>query len=621
MEFETPYALKLFFPNTSFIQIYFEAVHNAFDAGADEIDIKISTDGKIKPNHLQIKISDNGGGFTNERYERFKKVKEPQDPYHKGLGRLVYLNYFNEIEIISTYNDKKREFTFSDEFDGSSELSDFKFNQSGTKLHFKNFRGDRLKSYDDIKPTYIKDQLRQQFLPYLHKRKIDSKSFKINIELSTRESHPDKDFYSDKIQLTESDIPKLEKKSISDDSIDVFSDITMWYMVGDKLGISSQLTAACIDDRTIKLDLLNSNSLPLNYSVIFLFESELFAGKSDSARQRLVLPDSIPQRNLFRLLRKEISIVLNKEIPEIDKRNRETTKLFEERFPHLAGFFEEQTVGIIDKDEALEIAQSRFFKQQKEVLESTSLDNETFQKSLEVSSRTLTEYILYRELIIKKMREFGEEDSEADIHNLIVPRYETFQEQTLVENKYKTNAWLLDDKFMSFRTVLSEPKMKDLIAAITLNEESSDDQGRPDISFIFSADPNEQEKVDVVVVEIKKKVVDDKENPYAATQLVKRAQKLVDHCPNIQRVWYFALIEIDENLSQLLTNMKWTPLFSKGKVFYQDFQVKNKENEIVPTPTCLLSYDAVIEDAAARNHTFLEILKKDIKDFNSSSNN
>ncbi len=196
---------------------------------------------------------------------------------------------------------------------------------------------------------------------------------------------------------------------------------------------------------------------------------------------------------------------------------------------------------------------------------------------------------------------------------MIVPRYEQFHQDTLIDGIYSNNAWLLDDKFMSFRTILSETKMRDVISAITLSEDTVEDEGRPDISMIFSADPEQSKKVDVVVIEIKRRKVDDKENPYAAIQLMKRARKIVDYCPNVQRIWYFAIIEIDEKLSQLLLDMKWASLFSKGQVFYQDFQVVRSDGIPVPTPTCLLSYDAVIKDAAARNHTFLEILKNDIK--------
>ena len=67
--------------------------------------------------------------------------------------------------------------------------------------------------------------------------------------------------------------------------------------------------------------------------------------------------------------------------------------------------------------------------------------------------------------------------------------------------------------------------------------------------------------------------------------------------------------------------MNWTPLFSKGKVFYQDFKVTRSDGRPVPTPTCLLSYEAIIEDAAARNHTFLEILKNDIRKAENNTGN
>jgi hypothetical protein len=378
-------------------------------------------------------------------------------------------------------------------------------------------------------------------------------------------------------------------------------------------GENLQLTAISVDGRTIPINLLHPKAIPPNCSAIFLFNSDLFAGKSDSSRQRLVLPEAISEAILHRVLRRELSVVLNRTLPEVEKRNTETKKQFEERYPHLTGFFEEDTVGIIDKDDAIEIAQRRFFLKQKEVLESDSLDDATFEKSLEVASRTLTEYILYRELIIQQLSKFREQDKEASIHDLIVPRYRQFHRDALVDGIYNNNAWLLDDKFMSFRTILSEARMQQVISAITLREDAAEDDARPDISMIFSADPSQKERVDVVVIEIKRRMVDDKENPYAATQLVKRARKLVDYCPNIQRIWYFAIIEIDNALSQLLQDLKWTPLFSKGRVFYQDFLVKRADGIPVPTPVCLLSYDAVIQDAAARNHTFLEILKNDIR--------
>ena len=132
-------------------------------------------------------------------------------------------------------------------------------------------------------------------------------------------------------------------------------------------------------------------------------------------------------------------------------------------------------------------------------------------------------------------------NSEADIHNLIVPRWKQFQKGDFMESLYRNNAWLLDDKFMTFQTILSEQRMDTIIDAITLKEEVTVDDGRPDIAMIFSADPAEATAVDVVVVEIKKKTDDEKENQYVINQLLDRAVRLAAQCPNIQRIWYYAI--------------------------------------------------------------------------------
>jgi len=183
-----------------------------------------------------------------------------------------------------------------------------------------------------------------------------------------------------------------------------------------------------------------------------------------------VLPAAISEGDLLRLLRREIGKVLAEKIPQIGERNTQTKEQFEKRFPHLLGYFEESTVGIIDKDEALDIAQRKFFRAQKEVLQCDTLDDATYEKSLELSSRTLTEYILYREKIIRRMKEMTKTNSEAEIHNLIAPRYEQFHQHGLVNDIYRNNAWLLDDKFMSFQTILSEAQMDSVIEAITLQD-------------------------------------------------------------------------------------------------------------------------------------------------------
>ncbi|MCP5487233.1 MAG: sensor histidine kinase [Verrucomicrobia bacterium] len=616
MEFETAYALEMFFPRSAFVQVYLEAIANALDADATEIDISISTDGQMRPpRRLDITIADNGIGFSDERFDRFAKVKRPSDPHHKGLGRLVYLQYFSTVRVTSIFDTSKREFLFTKDFAGQSEIKPAEDGESsGTRLHFTGFSGERVKSYDDLKPGSLRDQIIEHFLPMLYDRKKRGVDFRITITLNTQTTNEQKDFFPDTQVITPKDIPTLQTKVLKDQSIDSFSEITMEYMVHSESGQGRHLIAVSIDGRTVPLTkLLPQTAIPLGTNVIFLFVSELFSGNSDSARQRLVLPDTVSESELYRLFRSEVSSVLSASVPEIEARNTSTKEHFEERYPHLTGYFEKDTVGLIDKDEAIQMAQVRFFKTQKEVLESVTMDDRLFEKSLEVSSRALTEYVLYRELIIKKLREITSDDVESVVHDLIVPRGKAFTGNALIDDLYSNNAWILDDKFMSFRTILSEARMSQVIDAITLDAEGIEDDGRPDISMIFSADPDKSEKVEVVVVEVKRRELNDKESTYAPTQLLKRARKLVDHCPSIQRAWYFAVIEIDAALDTLLRDDEWTPLYSKGHVYYRDRRLERPDGVSVPVPLCLLSFDAVIEDAAIRNHTFLEILRSDMK--------
>jgi hypothetical protein len=613
MEIDTKYASRLFFPAPSFVQVYFEAIANSFDAGASEIEIVVELDGGIAAEGLAVTITDNGVGFTDERFGRFRRLQEPHDRFHKGLGRLVYLQYFQEVAVTSHFSGGTRRFTFSPSFRGDSETElNTKSQPSTTTLRFSGFLKDRLRSYADIRASTLKQQIIDHFLPLLHDKRGHQELFMITIDVRTGQPNPQQEVFTEVVNITEKDIPHFTLAEIEHTAFGAFTKVRMAYSIRDVGSSARVLTAVSVDQRTVPIPLLSSKAIPAGYSATFLFYSDLFAGGSDSARQRLVLPESVSQEQVLSVLRDAVAEVLNQSLPEIRERNAQTQLHFEERYPHLVGLFDSESVGIVDREDAIKTAQWRFFEQQREVLESTNVDGDAFRKSLELSARTLLEYVLYRELIIQRLSAISADDKEETVHNLIVPRYRKFHGTHVVNDIYSNNAWILDDKFMSFRTVLSEPRMDELIAAITL-EQGERVEGRPDIALIFSADPRDEAGVDVVVVEVKRKGTDDKDGLYAATQLSKRARRLVDHCPNIQRMWYFGIIDIDPEMEQLLLDTKWAPLFSKGKVFYQDYQLRRSDGLTVPAPTCLMSFDAVVNDAKARNHTFLEILKSDIR--------
>lgn len=616
MDIETAGAIRLFFPNPSLTLVYFEALANALDAGATEVSIEIDVQAFDKPETLKVTVSDNGDGFTDDNFNRFKKLLLPRDKFHKGIGRLVFLNYFNRVEIDSRRDKWRRTFTFKNDFDGNAPVENLADQQEAkTTLVFSGFAKERVKSYDDLKPDALKPLIIEQFLPTLDARKREAKPFEISINLKTNESNAQKEFFTDSTEITVNDLPSMTTVTIKDSTLDAISAIDMHYHIEAVSGKGSSLVAFSIDGRTIAANLIPPSSFPPGYLCVFLFESELFHSNADSSRQKLVLPGGTPETQLYRVLRRELGKVLAEQIPQITEKNQKIKETFEEQFPHLLGFFEDDTVGLIDRDDALSIAQQRFFKEQKEILQCEKLSDATYEKSLEMSSRTLTEYILYRDKIITRMKEMTGGNAESEIHNLIVPRFKEYSQRTMPSEIYQNNAWLLDDKFMVFRTILSEKSMDTVINAIRLDDESVGDTGRPDIAMIFSADPCDTTPVDVVVVEIKKKTDAEKDNFYAVNQLLDRAGKLVAHCPNIQRVWYYAIMDVNEATAFRLRQFKWTPFFSKGKVYYQEFDTPHPDGRIIPTPTFVVSFDAIIADAEGRNHTFLEILREGMKKY------
>lgn len=616
MDIETAGAIRLFFPNPSLTLVYFEALANALDAGATEVSIDIDVQAFDKPNTLKIAVSDNGDGFTDENFERFRKLLRPRDKFHKGIGRLVFLNYFSRVEVTSTREKWRRSFIFKDGFDGNAPLENLQDEQPAkTTLAFNGFAKDRIKSYDDLKPDALKPLLIEQFLPTLDARKRDGTVFNISIKLKTIESNAQKEFFPHETLITADDLPSMTKITFQDDSLDAFSSIDMYYHVEPVSGKGSLLVAFSIDGRTIPVNLIPTSSFPPGHMGVFLFESEMFHSNADSSRQKLILPEGLQEAILYRVLRREVGKVLAEKIPKITEKNEEVKGKFEEQFPHLLGYFENDTVGLIDRDDALDIAQQKFFRAQKQVLQCETLTEAAYEKSLELSSRTLTEYILYRDKIIGRMKEMTADNAESEIHNLIVPRFKEFSKEAMPSEVYQNNAWLLDDKFMVFRTILSEQRMDTVVNAIRLDEECEKDAGRPDIAMIFSADPKDTSAVDVVVIEIKKKTDDEKENQYAINQLLDRAVKLASHCPNIQRIWYYAVIQISDTMGTRLRQQNWAPLFSMGKLYYQEFRTERPDGTVVPTPTFVVSFDAIVADAESRNHTFLEILRNGMREY------
>ena len=609
-------AVKTFYPNPNFNQVYFEAVANALDAGADRIVINIYIEAFDKPDTLRIDIEDNGRGFTDADFDRFSQLLEADSSDHKGLGRLVYLAYFLRVSVVSYFEGtKRRTFRFDSNFDEKSVVAPME-RTAGTCIEFRNFAGVKLYSYDSLIPSKIRETLLQEFMPTFFARRKSGQPLSIEIKMDTSKPNSEYDFVPSIAILTVTELPTFKQQSVQDQSLDFFQRIDIHYDVAhDLTKPKSIVTSICVDGRAVSTELVPPDAMLAGYQMAFFFTSDYFKGKTNASRQKLELPDEVTEKALKAILRREVGRIIEAEVPAVVEQNKRTESELDEKFPHLAGYYPKDSPGLMVKSTALDEAQKTFFNEQKGVLECETLDEARYEKAIELSARALMEYVLYRARIIEKLKTMSPKDGEDAIHKIIVPMRRTLTSETWVDDAYTNNVWLLDDKYMSYETVLSDQHMSDLLKHIASDE--GEDQTRPDIAIVFSSDPQTDSKVSVVMVELKKQGLPLAKNEEVISQLKQRARKLLTYFPNrIERIWFFGITDITPEFRLAMKEDGYQELFSHGQVFYRQQPIlMSEESRPIPVDLVVMNHDALIKDAGARNETFIRILRNRIAHF------
>ena len=606
MEVNIKQALKVFFSKSSFEMIYFEAFANALDAGATDFYIDIKQGNELK--ELSLVLTDNGIGFTDERFRKFGKLFDvEEEPSHKGLGRLVYLCYFGKVHVESCFNNSvRRVFDFDESFSGTSQTIHTGNEDNGTVLTMTEFLGTKLGRNDYIKPSYIKNALLENFYMKFYKAKLVGKQLNIFIRLFV-----DGQIVSEETITTDS-MPSFSVKELTT-QMDFFNSIDLYYYVREvEIKETKVITALAIDDRSHRVEIIADENLPKGYEMIFLLISESFQGNIDGTRQNLTISDN--ELTIIKtIFRNGISEVIKEQFPQINKNNEKRVTYLKQTFPHLCGYFDNNDIGYSSQTDILKKAQDKFFRDQKEILGAKELNDEQFNKSLDLSARALTEYILFRQNVIKRMKGLDKNNKEEELHNLIAPKYAEFHGQDVVTDMYRNNVWVLDDKFMSYSTVLSEAEMSRVIDVLTEGEVRDKGNDRPDITLFFSGDPNDvSKKVDVVIVELKRLGLSVEQNSIVEIQLDTRTRRLAEYYgKRIQRMWFYGIVDFDDQYEMHLRDNYFKPLFSNGKIYFRSKPVSLNltSSESVIQNAYILDFSAMVEDANSRNSTFLKILQ------------
>lgn len=617
MKIVTKQAANLFFPNTSLEYVYYEAIANAIDAGATDIDIAITIDKFSEHKTLKIKIIDNGEGFTDKNFEKFCNVLSADDKQHKGIGRLVFLNFFSKIEIESIFNQRCRQFTFDDDFDGECNLVKTSDTINKTKLVFSEYRKEKIYKHDFIRPEPLKKNIIYHFLPQLYKLKLKNSELKITISLEIQNDDQNFEFENSSTIFNLKELPKLKEKSIND-TRDLFDNFKIMYSIEKTYTDNIIISAICADERTIPIEIITDKNYLANYKMIFLLYSTQFDGKTNTARDKMDINES-DYKYIQRTFINMVAQIIEEELPNIKEYNIQTSDNIKTTYPHLYSYVDKKAIGLVDKNKLLADAQTSFFNDQKEILEADSLDNEQYEKSLDLSSKVLVEYILYRAKIIKKLQAIKKDNSEADIHNLIVPMKRTYSgNDKAITDFFHNNAWILDDRYMSYTKILSDKDIETIYKDTNIEGThiySDKETGRPDLTIIFSNDPNTTKTFDVVIIEFKKLGLPIGQKRNILDQLRERARRLIQYYPKkIQRIWFYGIIDFDIEFEASLKEDSFKKVFSLGDMYHklQSIIPNPHKDEKVEVDVFILSYNTMLNDAEARNNTFLELLKKSI---------
>ena len=347
MQVNIKQAIRLFFSNPSLDMVFIEAIANSLDADASKISICISIDELGKQETLKITVQDNGVGFTQERYGKFCKLLQVEDSTHKGVGRLVYLYYFDTIEVSSIFNKQHRTFLYNTSFDEANSnmvLEPIDSQEQRTILNFSNYTLKRLSSYNSILPDSLKRMILEEFLPRFYVYKEEGKEIEIDIELKIGKVKKNQFIGNRKVTISLNDLPVLKVEEVNASQIRMFEDMVLQYSIEKKESYVAPfiITALCIDNRAYKLsDIISSDNIPWGYELIFLLKSSIFNGQVDPSRQTLTLRDEL-LKSVKKIFRTKIANIIQQDIPSFKESNEKARLSLSKSYPHLLGYFEDE---------------------------------------------------------------------------------------------------------------------------------------------------------------------------------------------------------------------------------------------------------------------------------------
>lgn len=617
-------------PRVTQNDVIFEAITNAIQADATEIICTVNShdnplgeaDEIIVDKRVDtISITDNGVGFRADRYDAFCEYRSEKnkDLGCKGVGRLVFLKVFDKIDITSRIkaDGEVRSFNFSLDFDPAKVKSQKKtIAQNSTEISFSGVTAlyhDKSRELDrriKLDISSIREKVYLHLLPTLFFSKKRGREVTISFVDAVT---------SDQIKIQPNDIPDLETTQFQvKDKEEKQFDFNLYYLVRNQAGKFNAYF--CADNRTV-CDFGEkglSVSLPAGFSGLMLVESDYLKQRVNNDRNDFdIFPvktdafSPLSWEMINRALKASIAGLVTELIPDAPALNRKKLEEIQNERPYLVGYIEErdyEIAGFLDKNQIIEKAKKRFDAAKEQLLASAGKEEYTDSEltdAIQITQDELVSYINDRGLVLERLRVLAnnKEKVEKIVHDLFMKKG-TEDDFFLIG---KNNLWLIDDRFTTYSYAASDRRINTILEAI--DEDSTDSTApddKPDLALFFSGDPNSNDKLKAVLIEIKP--FDYNSKPWrkkseGLTQLRDYIREFKDR-EKIDEVFAYLVTDVDKKFAAGLEEDGYARLYS------QDYPIYHRHFDKLGTSIFVVSARTLIADAEARNKIFLDIIRK-----------
>ncbi len=622
--------------SADFLDPLLEAVTNSIQAKAKFIEILFDLDQNVNFFDNQYRINgftiiDHGDGFDPTNIERFCELEsdhgldqKPNKKGCKGIGRLSYLKVFKDVRFLSFDGEKSFDFKLTLDFKSEDikPTKKIQYKEKGTRIEFSNIT-DEFLSYNkngSIKidkrqifdPESIKKSIIKELMPLLYFNKKENITIKIGKDAT----------------ITAQDIPDFEKMEpfiLENNANKEKYEFTLLYHFADEKNepfveafyCANQKTVCKFSDKGIKINPLDGKSMYLLLISDFFDQDHVtnkerndFNIKPKEVNQDTEIPfnwdyDINPQ------LKIKINELLKDKITDFNKKqNDQKTKIINKR-PYLTKYIlKDDSIVILDEENAIKDAQSSWNKERNECLglidKGEKLTPEQRVKIKETVAIELAEYMWIRYQILKELETLvaNKEKNEAKIHNIILPKGKKLDEDTLLmEDIYHNNLWIIDDRFMSYRYAFSDKKIKEIKQIVDMKYTGSCDldSKEPDIAVTFDGLLNDSNDLRGMIIELKSFMATLEDNEKGVSQLDRYRSAFFDF-ENIKEKYYYLITSnIDDTFDKLLIEEKgYDKIFSSSGAMYIDKAYRQKY--IIPIET-------LINECKRRHDLFFNIIK------------